>query len=105
VNQILTSPDCNNQKPVEDPANPHWSIKTCAASSATGLSVQVSDVSVTFAPPSGSAFTCSPTINLGCIASVTVHYTYAPMTPLISALVPSMIMDQTSQMPIERIFP
>ena len=29
VNQILTSSECNNQKPVEDPSDPHWSIKTC----------------------------------------------------------------------------
>ena len=40
VNQIVTSPDCNESKPVEDPSNAHWSVKTCAADSAISLGIR-----------------------------------------------------------------
>lgn len=105
VNQILTSPDCTASKPVEDPANPHWSIKKCAADTATSLGVTSADVSVSYSPPAGTALVCSPTLKVGCIATVTVHYSYSPMTPIFSSIFPSMVMDSTSQMPIERVFP
>jgi Flp pilus assembly protein TadG len=105
VNQIATSPDCNPSKPVENPSDPHWSIRACAANAATSLGVQSSDVSVSYSTPPGSTLVCSPTLNVGCIAAVTVHYQYRPLTPLVSTLFPSMTMDSTSQMAIERVFP
>jgi len=106
VNQIETSPDCNEDRPVEDPLNPHWSIKRCAAGSALTLGVQQSAVTVEYHTPSGTSLTCtSSTLNVGCIAAVTVHYTYTPMTPVIGDLVGNIAINSTSQMPIERIFP
>ena len=105
VNQILTSPDCNQAKPVEQLADPHWSIKTCAATAAISLGVVPGDVSVSFSTPTGTTLQCSPAVNVGCIASVTVHYVYRPMTPLFNSVFPTMTMDSTSQMPIERVFP
>jgi len=105
VNQIATSPDCNPSKPVENPADPHWSVKECAANAATSLGVQSTDVTVIYASPTGSALACSPVLNVGCIAEVTVHFQYRPLTPVISTFFPSMTMDSTSEMPIERVFP
>jgi Flp pilus assembly protein TadG len=104
VNQILISPDCAVSKPVEDPNNPHWSIKTCAANAATSLGVTAADVSVTYSKPAGTALVCAP-LNVGCIATVTVRYSYSPMTPIFSSIFPSMAMNSTSQMPVERVFP
>jgi hypothetical protein len=105
VNQLQVSPECSASKPVEDPNNPHWSIKTCAASAAISLGVTAADVTVSYAKPAGSALECSSALHVGCIATVTVHYHYLPMTPIFSSIFPSMAMDSTSQMPIERVFP
>lgn len=106
VNQIATSPDCNGDRPVEDVADPHWSIKRCAADSALTLGVQPGDVTVTYAAPAGTTLTCTSTQrNVGCIASVTVTYTYSPITPIIGSLVGNMVISSTSQMPLERVFP
>src|SRR3954452_16198110 len=54
VSQIQDSPDCNQSRPVEDPSNPHWSIKTCAAAAAVTLDVTSSNVDVVFSKPAGS---------------------------------------------------
>ena len=37
VNQIQTSPDCLQDRPIQDLANPHWSIKACAIRWANAL--------------------------------------------------------------------
>lgn len=105
VNQILTSPDCLENKPVEDPLNPHWSISQCAVASAVSLDVPASAVTVSYAAPSGTSVTCSPTLNLGCIATVSVTYTYHPITPIVANLVGPLTLTSTSQMPVERVFP
>jgi len=106
VNQIQTSPDCNESRPVEDQSNPHWSIKTCAAASAVSLGVQTGDVTVSYSAPPSTALTCpQDTPKVGCVASVTVTYTYQPMTPVISSLFSTISMASTSQVPIERVFP
>lgn len=106
VNQIATSPDCNEDRPVEDIADPHWSIKRCAASSALTLGVQPADVTIAYRAPTGSTMTCtSGALHVGCIATVTVSYTYAPITPIIGSMVGSIVINSTSQMPIERVFP
>jgi Flp pilus assembly protein TadG len=106
VNQIATSPDCNEDRPVENPATPHWSIKRCAADAALTIGVRDADVAVTFSAPSGTSLPCtSSNLNVGCIASVTVSYTYTPITPVIGGLVGNIAINSTSQMPIERVFP
>ena len=105
VDQILMSPDCQETMPVEDPANPHWSIQTCAASSATALGIQTSAVTVTYSSPPATTLSCSPALHVGCIASVTVNYTWNAITPLIGGLIGPISMSSTSQIPIERVFP
>ena len=69
VNQIQTSPDCLQDRPIQDLANPHWSIKACAVRWANALDVTPSDVTVSYAAPPGIPLTCSPTVSVGCIAS------------------------------------
>jgi len=105
VDQIPTSPDCIESMPVEDPANPHWSIAECAVTAAQGLGLSTSAVTVSYAAPTGSTLTCAPTLHVGCIATVTVHYSWSAITPVIGALVGPISISSSSQMPIERVFP
>jgi len=107
VNQIPTTPggDCNQSRPIENPGIPHWSVKTCAADSAISLGVQASDVTVQYVPPPSTTLTCSPALKVGCIARVTVTYTYTPSTPVIGSLVGAITMSSTSEIPVERVFP
>ncbi len=109
VNQIPTTPagDCNQSHPIENPGAPHWSVQTCAANSAISLGVKPTDVTVTYTKPPGTSLQCPPTstVNVGCIASVTVNYTFTPSTPLIGGLIGTIAMSSTSQIPVERVFP
>jgi Flp pilus assembly protein TadG len=105
VDQVLTSPDCVESMPVEDPANPHWSVKECAAAAAQALGVPTSAISVSYAPPGGSTLSCAPTLHVGCIASVTVQYSWSAITPVIGNLIGPISISSTSQMPIQRVFP
>lgn len=106
VNQVVTTnTTCVENMPVEDPSNPNWSIKACAASSAISLGIAASSVAVTYSPPPNTSISCSPTLDVGCIASVTVSYAWTPLTPLIGTLVGPINMSSTSQIPIERVFP
>jgi Flp pilus assembly protein TadG len=106
VNQIEESPDCDESRPIEDPADPHWSIKTCAVVAAFSLGVAMSDVDVTyFAPPGNVLLTCSPTLHVGCIAKVTVQYAFRPATPIIGNIVGDVALSSTAEIPVERVFP
>ena len=105
VDQVLASPDCIESMPVEDPANPHWSIKECAAAAAQALGVPTSAVNVSYAAPAGSTLSCAPALHVGCIASVTVQYSWSAITPVIGGLIGPISISSTSQMPIERVFP
>jgi Flp pilus assembly protein TadG len=107
VNQIETTPagDCNQSRPIENPGAPHWSVKTCAATSAISLGVQTSAVTVSYVPPPSTSLDCSPSPNVGCIAQVTVTYTYTPSTPVIGSLIGAIAMSSTSELPVERVFP
>jgi Flp pilus assembly protein TadG len=104
VNQIADSTDCSNNRPIVNVADPHWSIRRCASDAALSLGVSPTDVSVSYYPPPGSTFSCAP-LHVGCIARVTVRYQFDAITPVISRIVGTINMDQTSEMPIERVFP
>ena len=105
VNQIEMSPDCVNDRPIVNPAQPHWSIKRCAADAAIAVGITPNDVDVDYVAPPGSSLDCSLR-KVGCIAVVTVHYDFVPFTPGVSlALGGGVNMDQVSEMPIERTFP
>jgi Flp pilus assembly protein TadG len=107
VNQSDTSStSCAKDMPIENPANAHWSIKACAASSAVSLGVQISDVTVSYSPPPSSpGLSCTSPLHVGCIASVTVRYTWTPFTPMIGNIIGPITTTSTSQIPIERVFP
>lgn len=105
VNQLATLTDCDETRPIEDPADAHWTIRGCALTAAKPLGITNADISVSFAAPPGTLVTCDPSVHIGCIASVTITYAYTPSTPLVSALIPAIDMTSTSQMPVERVFP
>lgn len=122
VNQLYpadTDVTCMENMPVEDitaGGTPTWSARACAASSATSLGLVPSNVTVSYAPPASSALSCpagpapaaasaNTPFHVGCIASVTVAYTWSPITPIIANFMGPITMTATSQMPVERVFP
>jgi len=106
VNQVVTTnTSCAEDMPVEDPADPHWSIKACAAQAGLTLGLPLSAVTVAYSTPAGTTLSCSPTLHVGCIATVTVTDAWTPITPVIGSLVGPIGLSSTSQIPIERVFP
>jgi|tagenome__1003787_1003787.scaffolds.fasta_scaffold20938789_3 Flp pilus assembly protein TadG len=105
VNQLTTAVECDETRPIEDPADAHWTIVGCAVSAAGTLGITSANVSVSYAAPPSTSLSCSPTIHVGCIASVTVTYAYSAATPLVSGFIHNIAMSSTSQMPVERVFP
>jgi Flp pilus assembly protein TadG len=111
VNQIQVSPDCDESRPIENPADPHWSIKACAVHAAVSLGVLASDVQVIYSAPPGNAIlvcsppTGSPKLQVGCLANVTVEYTFRAATPIVGNIIGPIAMSSTAEVPIERIFP
>ncbi len=105
VNQLANVTDCDESRPIEDPYEPHWSIRGCVIAAANVLGVTTSNVTVTYAAPPSTTLTCSPTLHVGCIASITVTYNFTVATPFVNKLIGPITMHQTSQMPIERVFP
>lgn len=105
VNQIADVTECDETRPVEDPYEPHWSIRGCVITAASTLGITAANVSVSYASPPDTSLTCDPTLHVGCIASVTVTYNYSVSTPFVNLLISPFTMSQTSQMPVERVFP
>lgn len=108
VNQLApptSNTACAEDMPIEDTANPHWSIRACAAASAISLGVSPSSVTVAYSSPPSTSLSCSPQLHVGCIASVTVTYGWSPLTPVISNIVGSIALSSTSQIPIEAVLP
>lgn len=94
VNQTVTS---------GSPCSATQSIKRCAAEQAVSLGIQSSAVTVRFLKADKSG-TCT-TIQLGCLAEVTVPYTFQPITPVIAGIVGTISMSSTSVEPIESTYP
>lgn len=105
VNQISVVTDCDESRPIEDPYEPHWSVRGCAIAAASTLGITTSNVSVSYLSPPSTTLSCAPTLHVGCLASVTVTYNYSIATPFVSLLIGPFTMSQTSQMPLERVFP
>jgi Flp pilus assembly protein TadG len=105
VNQIEISPDCTNNRPIVNPATPHWSIKQCAADKALSLGLTDANVDVQYSAPPGVTWTCSPTLRVGCLATVTVEHEYRAITPIIGDILGPIGLEAVSEMPIERVFP
>lgn len=105
VNQLADVTECDESRPIEDPYEPHWSIRGCAILAGKTIGLDTSNVSVAYDPPPDTTLDCDPTLHLGCIAVVTVSYHFTLTTPFVSSLIGPFTMSQTSEMPIERVFP
>ena len=57
--------DCDESRPIEDPYEPHWSIRGCAIAAGGALGINTANVTVSYSSPpsttsSGSAPRASP---------------------------------------------
>ena len=105
VDQVANVSECDETRPIEDPYQPHWTIRGCAMTAGATIGITSSNISVSYAAPPGTTLSCDPTLHVGCIASVTVTYNFTVSTPFVSQLIGPIAMSQTSSMPIERVFP
>ena len=105
VNQLADVTECDESRPIEDPYDPHWSFKGCAIVAAQTLGIGGSNVAVAYSAPPDTTLDCDPTLHVGCIAEVTVTYDFEVSTPFVSWIIGPFTMSQTSEMPIERVFP
>ena len=105
VNQLSVVTDCDESRPIEDPYEPHWSIRGCAIAAAGPLGITSANVTVSYTSPPSTTLDCDPTLHVGCIAAITVTYDYSVSTPFLNWVIHSITMSQTSEMPIERVFP
>jgi hypothetical protein len=96
---------CRADHPVEDPADPQWTFRGCAAAAGAVAGLDPTDVSISYAAPAGSSIECSSEINVGCIVTVTVVADFVPVTPVAGQLIGSISMNASSSMPVERLFP
>lgn len=105
VNQLADTTDCDESRPIEDPYEPHWSIRGCAIAAASALGITSANVTISYAPPPSTTLECDPKLHVGCVAAITVTYDYSVSTPFLNWVIQSFTMSQTSEMPIERVFP
>jgi Flp pilus assembly protein TadG len=105
VNQLADVTDCDESRPIEDPYEPHWSIRGCAIAAGGALGITTANVAVSYSSPPSTTLACDPTLHVGCIAAITVTYNYSVSTPFLNWVIHSFTMTQTSEMPIERVFP
>ena len=105
VNQLPDVTDCDESRPIEDPYEPHWSIIGCALLAGKTLGLKPANVTVQYVTPPSTTLSCSPTLHVGCIATVTVTYQYDISTPFVSRFIGPIAMSQVSEMPVERVFP
>jgi len=97
--------ECDETRPIENPAAPHWTFRGCAIAAGSSIGVRAADVSIVYTTPPGTTLTCAPVVHVGCIASVTVTNQYRPITPVAGSVIGSILLRTTSQMPVERVFP
>jgi hypothetical protein len=74
-----------------------------AAGGALGLTT--ANVTISYSSPPSTTLDCDPTLHVGCLAAITVTYNYAVSTPFLNWVIQSVTMSQTSEMPVERVFP
>lgn len=79
-----------------------YRAQNAAAAQAVGLAIPADTVAVSWLKDDLSA-TCSP-LQLGCVAEVTVNYTFSAITPIIGSLVSDINMTNTTRFPVERVY-
>ena len=105
VNQLADVTECDESRPIEDPYEPHWSMRGCAILAGKVIGLTTSNVAIAYEAPPDTSLDCDPTLHVGCLAVVTVTYHFTLTTPFVSSLIGPFTMSQTSEMPIERVFP
>jgi hypothetical protein len=108
VNQIdpASGPwPCREDHPVEDPSDPQWTVRGCAAAAGAVAGLDPTNVTISYAAPAGSSIECTSEINVGCIVTVTVAANFVPVTPVAGQVIGTIPMTATSSMPVERLFP
>jgi TadE-like protein len=105
VNQLADVTECDESRPIEDPYEPHWSFRGCAMVAGKTIGIKTSNITISYEAPPDTTLDCDPVLHVGCIAVVTVNYHYSLTTPFVSWLIAPFTMSQTSEMPIERVFP
>ena len=105
VNQLADVTECDETRPIEDPYEPHWSMRGCAIVAGKTIGLKTTDITVSYEAPPSTSLDCDPTLHVGCIAVVTVSYHFTLTTPFVSKVIGPFTMSQTSEMPIERVFP
>ncbi len=78
-------------------------VQAVAIAHAPALGLDAADIDVCFSDPAAPG--CGGTSCLGCLASVTARTTFVPITPIISAIIPSLSLSSTSVGPIEYVCP
>jgi len=96
---------CREDHPVEDPSNPQWTFRGCAAAAGAVAGLDASDVTIAYAAPAGSDIECTSEVNVGCIVTVTVAADFVPVTPVAGQIIGAISMTASSSMPVERLFP
>lgn len=107
VNQLdpATPGPCNESMPIEDTIAPRWSWRGCTVSTGSSAGAAPGNVTVAYAAPPGVTISCSPTLRVGCIATISVTATWQPITPVISQLIGPISLSATSEHVVERVFP
>src|SRR4051794_25441288 len=88
-------------------------VRSAAIASAPNLGLANANVDVCFKVPSATQTDCSSSTNdcpqssreIGCLAIVRTHVSYAPMTPVISTILATISLSSTSIEPIEYVCP
>ena len=88
-------------------------VRNAAIAAAATLGLRTSNVDVCFKKAISTQTSCGSTTDncpqssrvIGCLAIVRTHMTYAPMTPVISLIWPSMSLESTSIASLEYVCP
>jgi Flp pilus assembly protein TadG len=109
VNQLdpVAGPwECDTTRPIEDPADPHWTYRGCAVAAGASIGVLPNDVTrQPYTAPPGTTLECTSAVNVGCLVTVTVTHQFQPITPLAGIVIGTLSLSGTSSVPIERVFP
>lgn len=79
-------------------------VEAEALQQAVSLGITAADVAITYGHPSGTG-SCSSPIGVGCLAGVSVQYTFTAATPVLGQLIGPFTMVSTTEMPVERTCP
>jgi Flp pilus assembly protein TadG len=80
-------------------------VQNEALKQGVSLGLSAADVTTTYADPDGSGTLCLAPYSLGCVATISVQYTYTAATPVISQIIGPFTMSATTEMPVERTCP